>query len=242
MDNKFATVARQHGVQALVGVGLLLVGLVGGVVLAGHMTAQAAAGTPSQPAVTGQGAQKYCQVYENALASKLGISTATLEADNLAAIQKTLDAMVADQQITGFEESQVLALAQQIGAQPCTHLTLQSVTSFLSGDAAVIAPVLAARAALVSAVATSLGITTATLQTDLAHGQTVAQIAQARKVALATVRAAYLKAAQTQLAQAVSEGLITQVQADALAKVLQAAVGKGAFPLLTLGGLGGLGG
>jgi hypothetical protein len=90
-----------------------------------------------------------------------------------------------------------------------------------------------------SAVAKSLGIATDTLQSDLVRGQTVAQVARARKVSLANVRMAYLQAAQTYLAQAASQGIITQAQSSAIYQALQSAVSKGEFPLLMPGALGG---
>jgi hypothetical protein len=238
MAERITESARKHWVQALLGAGLLLVGLAAWIAIGGRLTAHAASNTIAQPAVTGQGAQKYCQTYENALASDLNVSTATLERDNLDALQKTLDAMVRDNQITSFEESQIMQLARQVGTQPCAHLNAQALQTFLQSDPALIQQVLAARAALVSAVAKSLGISTDTLQSDLGRGQTVAQIAQARRVSLTSVRVAYLQAAQTYLAQAVSQGIITQAQSSAIYQALQSAVSKGAFPLLTLGGLG----
>lgn len=188
LDN-ISQVSRKHGVLALAGVGLLVVGLAGGLVIGGRMTARAASDTPTQPAVPTQGAARYCQIYENALASDLHISAATLERENLDAIHQTLDALVKDGQLTSFEEGQLLQFAQQLGAQPCTHLggdTLSTLGTLLQGDTALMQQFLAARTALVGAVAKSLGLSAADLQSDLAEGQTVAQLAQARHISIST--------------------------------------------------------
>jgi hypothetical protein len=228
-------ISRTQGLLALAGTGLLLFGVATGIVLGGHFTAQAAStGHAAQAPVTGQGFTEYCQIYENALAADLNVSTSIFEHDNVDAIHKTLDSMVHEGEITSFEETQALQLLQQIGTQPCTHLNAKSITSFLSGDTALLQQALAARTALVSAVAKSLGISSTTLESDLQHGQTVAQIAGQRHVALASVRTAYLSTAKTYLAQAVSQGLITQPQSDLINNMLAKAVNGGAFPLLSL--------
>lgn len=64
------------------------------------------------------------------------------------------------------------------------------------------------------AAATAIGITGAELRTQLAAGKTLAQVAEANGVAKADLVAALVKAAETRLAQAVTDGTLTQAEAD----------------------------
>ncbi|MBF6589599.1 MAG: hypothetical protein IVW57_03585 [Ktedonobacterales bacterium] len=229
-----AFVTRKNGLVALAGVGLVLVGLVGGMLISGRLTARAASDTrPQAVKVTGEGLVKYCQIYEGALANDLNVSSSTLERDNLDALGKALDQMVKDGQITSFEETQVKQLLQQVGTQPCANLNAKTLATFLQGDTAVLQQALVARMALVSAVARALGETPAVLQAELGQGKTLAQLAGAHHVALATVSAAYLTAAKAFLAQAVSQGLITPAQATYASTLLSVAVAQGTYPLLS---------
>lgn len=226
-------VTRKNAAMALAGAGLLVVGLVAGLLLGGRMTAAAAGGTPrASVSPDATGVAKYCEVYEAALANNLHVSTGALEQANLGAIQQTLDQLVKDGQLTAFEEAQIMQLAQTVGQQPCTHLNAQSLITFLQKDPALVQQFTSARTTLVGAVEKALGLSDTAFQAELAKGQTVAQVAKARNVPLATVSGAYLAAAQSLIAQAVSSGEITQAQADALAKVLAGAVNGGHFPLV----------
>ena len=64
------------------------------------------------------------------------------------------------------------------------------------------------------AAATAIGITEAKLRTQLAAGKTLAQVAEANDVSKADLIAQLVKAAEAKLAQAVTDGRITQAQAD----------------------------
>jgi hypothetical protein len=70
------------------------------------------------------------------------------------------------------------------------------------------------RGASLTTVATALGITEAELQTELQAGKTIAAVATARGVDLSVVSNALLEAEKTKLAQAVTDGKLTQAQAD----------------------------
>lgn len=219
--------------MVLGGAGLLLAGLVIGLLVGERMPAFAAP-TTHHTAITpaGTGVQRYCGIYEQALANNLNVDEKTLEQDNLAAIGTTLDQAVKDGQLTATEETQIKQLLQQVGTQPCVNLNKNTIGNFLQSDTLVMQQGLAARAALVGAVAGALNISAATLESDRQKGQTVAQIAQAQKVPLATVSNAYLAAAKKFLAQAVSSGLITQDQSSYAYQALTTAVGKGTYPLV----------
>jgi hypothetical protein len=69
--------------------------------------------------------------------------------------------------------------------------------------------------ASLTTVATALGITEAELQTELQAGKTIAAVATAKGVDLSVVSNALLEAEKTKLAQAVTDGKLTQAQADA---------------------------
>jgi oligoribonuclease (3'-5' exoribonuclease) len=66
-----------------------------------------------------------------------------------------------------------------------------------------------------SVVAKAIGITEADLQTALNSGQTVAAVAKAHNVAVQTVIDALVADGQSELADAVKAGTLTQAQADA---------------------------
>lgn len=219
---------KQFG-MAIGGLLVLAAVFAGGFLLGGHASAQAA-NTP-QPSAKGD----YCQLYEQTLASKLNVSTSTLEQANLDAVQKTLDQMRVDGRITAIEETQVMQLLQQVGKQPCTSLTPKAVVTYLENDPVVQQQLANAHAALTAAVAAKLGVSPDTLSADLAKGQTIAQLASAQKVHVADVNAAYLSAAQTLLSQAVSGGILTKEQSKYLYDLAAAAVKSGQYPLLELG-------
>jgi hypothetical protein len=218
------------------GAGLVLVGLVGGMLIGGRLPVFAASGAHHTVSATGKGVTKYCQIYEQTLANDLNVDTSALEQANTDAMRKTLDQMVKDGQITAAEEAQLKSLLQQIGTQPCTHLNQQTITSFLQQDPLLAQQFLAAHTALANAVAQALGITSSTLASDISAGQTIAQIARARKVDPATVSAAYLGAVKTFLAQDVSSGLITSEQSEYAYNYIAQVVSGGHYPLLEMGG------
>lgn len=74
------------------------------------------------------------------------------------------------------------------------------------------------------AAATAIGITEAELKTQLAAGKTLAQVAEANDVSKADLIAALVKAAEAKLAQAVTDGKITQAQADERKATLMARI------------------
>jgi hypothetical protein len=64
-------------------------------------------------------------------------------------------------------------------------------------------------------VAEQLGLQPAELMTELQAGKTIAQLAEEKSVSLETISAAIIADRQTALAQAVTDGRLTQAQADA---------------------------
>jgi hypothetical protein len=116
---------------------------------------------------------------------------------------------------------------EQFAANPCAFVTQQGNWHGKNGQA-----LASSREAVAAAVAAKLNLTPATLNSDLAAGQSIPQIAQAQKVPLTDVNTAYLTAVKTQLNQLVSSGKITQDQSNQLYQRVQQAVQQGHYPLL----------
>lgn len=225
---------RQRVKVGLFGGGVFLAGLLVGALVTGVLPAFAANRAASTKHTSAPKASNYCQLYENTLAKELGVSNSTLEKDNQQAIETTLNQMQKDGKITAFEKTQIEQQLQSIGNQPCTNLGKINQQALMQS----VGPLaMSAHTALVAAVAPTLKLSTATLENDLNAGQTVAKLAKAQNVSLSAVSAAYLKAVQTQTAQFVKGGYITQDQANALDGAAQKAASQGKFPLLD-GGLG----
>jgi hypothetical protein len=66
-----------------------------------------------------------------------------------------------------------------------------------------------------SVVATALGMDEAALRTELQAGKTIADVAKAKNIELSVVSNALLEAEKTKLAQSVTDGKLTQAEADA---------------------------
>jgi hypothetical protein len=225
---------RKRIVFGLAGSGIFLAGLLAGMICSGALPVFAAnskanthrASTPTPDA------NAYCQLYEQQLAKDLGVTTAKLEQANQDAAQRTIDKMFADGKITAYEKSQLEQQLQKLKSNPCQALSKGQLAkgSALPGGLSSLAN--SARPALEKAVADKLGITTTTLEANLAAGQTVPQIAQARHIAIADVNSAYLAQVQAMLSQAVSGGFITQDQSTMAYQAIQRSVTNGHYPLL----------
>lgn len=226
--------------MGLAGAALLLVGLVGGIVIGSQVTARAAGATHTKvTAAKGD----YCDLYEQTLANQLGVSTTALEQANATAIQQTLAQMQKDGTLTPFEVNTLQKVLQEYESQPCAKI--KSALSQMGsghgsgeGDTAQLQTMVkGVRGLLENAVAQKLNLSPSTLDSDLAHGQTIQQLASAQHVKLSDVSAAYLSAAQSLLGMAVSDGTITQAQSDFVYQMLSHAVASGHFPLLDTGGM-----
>lgn len=73
-------------------------------------------------------------------------------------------------------------------------------------------------------VAEQLAMEPADLRTELQAGKTIAQLAEEKSVSLDTITSAILAARQEMLAQAVTDGRLTQAQADARLALVEADV------------------
>jgi hypothetical protein len=143
--------------------------------------------------------------------------------------------MAKDGKLSSKQESLLQQMLQQYSSQPCSHIN-QLARLAKGGNAGALNQILSgARQSIVTAVASSLGISTQTLNSDLAAGKTIPEIAQASHVSISTVNKAYLASIQGLLAQAVSKGYLTQTQSNALLSRVTASVNAGRYPLLAGG-------
>lgn len=228
--------ASKRVLLGLGGVGLFAAGLLAGMLTSGGIPALAATGSQhSTPAAKGA----YCHTYLNALASDLHVTQAQLLAANKDALQKTIDQMAADGKLTAAQKSKLEQRLNALGSNPCALLAVRPRAGGPgAGARGALGPLgQAARQQIEQAVAGALKISTATLQADLAAGQTIPQIAQAQHVDISAVNSAYLNAAKAALASAVSSGALTQDQSNAAYSMLQQAVANGHYPLLQGRGL-----
>lgn len=209
---------------------LLVIGMLVGIVFGDNLRALAAGGSSPAQATAGD-QNSYCQLYIQTLASDLGVSPDKLKSANQDAAQKVINQLASDGKISAAEKNQLTQALQKYGNNPCAFVATHAARKGLRNDIQhALAP---ARSAVESAVANSLKISTATLESDLAAGQTIPQIATAQKVNLSDVNTAYLNAVKSQLASAVSAGTITQQQSDAIYARVQKAVQNGNYPLLS---------
>jgi hypothetical protein len=208
---------------------LLVIGVLVGVVFGDNLRALAAGGSSPAQATAGD-QNSYCQLYIQTLASDLGVSPDKLKSANQDAAQKVINQMASDGKITAAQKDRLTQRLQKYANSPCAFVAARAAGKGARNHLQqALAP---ARSAIESSVATALKISTATLESDLAAGQTIPQIATAQKVNLSDVNTAYLNAVKAQLANAVSSGKITQPQSDAIYAKVQQAVQSGKYPLL----------
>ena len=220
--------------RALLGVAgglLLVIGVLVGVVFGDNLRALAAGGSsPAQATATAGDQNSYCQLYIQTLASDLGVSPDKLKSANQDAAQKVINQMASDGKITAAQKDRLTQRLQKYANSPCAFVAARAAGRGARNHLQqALAP---ARSAIESAVANALKISTTTLDSDLAAGQTIPQIATAQKINLSDVNNAYLNAVKAQLASAVSSGKITQPQSDAIYAKVQQAVQNGKYPLL----------
>jgi hypothetical protein len=219
---------------------ILLVGMVIGALLNGGLPAWALGASPfgitATPAAGSNTSSAYCQLYLQRLASALHVDQSTLASDNQAALKAVIQQEYQDKKITQAQETALLNRVNQLGSHPCAGLG-RFGRSFGPGPGRGLGrgpaqELGSARQALLSAVAASLKLTPSQLQSDLASGQTLQQLATSRGVSFDSVKTAYLNAVQAQLKQAVSAGTLTQAQSDQLWAAVQRSVAAGHFPLI----------
>jgi polyhydroxyalkanoate synthesis regulator phasin len=213
------------------GAALLALGLVVGIIVGPSLQAMAAGQQAAQPQVA---KGDYCALYEQTVAKDLGVSQSKLESANKDALQTVINQMYADGKITQAQKTKAEQELAQYATNPCVALK-QAAAQHQNGQGTQSQAITAARAQIEVATAKALGISQATLQSDLASGKTVAQITKDQGAQKSAVDAAYLGAAQSLLKQAVANGDMTQAQSDMAYSYLQGLVAQGHYPLLDKG-------
>jgi hypothetical protein len=227
---------RKNVLLGVAGGVLLVVGVLAGMIFGDNIRALAAGNANATAQATPGNRASYCQLYMQTLASDLGTTTDKLKSANQDAAQKVINQLASDGKITAAQKTELTQALQKYGSNPCAFVNLHDAGKGLrQGLAGVQRALGPARAAVESAVAGALKISTSTLESDLASGQTIPQLATAQKVNLSDVNTAYLNAVKSQLSSAVSAGTITQAQSDAAYSKVQQAVQSGNYPLLGVG-------
>lgn len=222
---------RKRILVAVGGAALLALGLVVGIIVGPSLQALAAGKQPAQPSAAKVTKGDYCALYVQTVANDLGKSQSQLASANKDALQKVINQMYADGAITQKQKAQAEQSLAQYAADPCAALK-QAAAQRQSGQGTQSQALTTARTTLETATAKALGISQATLQSDLASGKTVAQLIKTQNVQKSAVDSAYLGAVQGLLKQAVASGDMTQTQSDMASTYIQAAVAQGQYPLL----------
>jgi AraC-like DNA-binding protein len=196
------------------GSALLLVSLLVGGVFAVHSAFAQSSTAVATPTPTSKTATNYCNLYQQDLAKRLGVSVSTLQSDRKGAFEDTLAQKVKDGKLT---QAQADKIKQRVEAkQACTgssanKLEKSQLRQFLAKY----------RSDLITPVAQGLHLTSSQLTTQLQAGKSLTTIAQAQKVSTSALQTIVLNATKSTLSKAVSAGDITQAQANTFNQFLQ---------------------
>ncbi len=197
------------------GVVLLLLSIVFGAMFAGPLFASANTNTPaaSTPVAT---KNQYCDLFEQSLAKRLGVSVSTLQQDRQGAFGDVLAQLVKDGKITQAQADQITKRLASHPLTSCSGLNVKKFTGLASGQF-----LKQYRTAIFSEVAQGLKLTPDQLMAQLKAGQSLNDVAQAQHVSQTDLRNLVSKAITDELGKAVSAGTLTQAQSDAYQKMLQ---------------------
>ncbi len=178
--------------------------------------------TPAYPAPADQaGTQSNWQAYQetflNAFASKLGVTLDKLKEAYSAAFNETVDQAVTDGKLTADQATQMKdrnATELEQGRLPGFGVPFGH-GGFGEGRGHGRGGRMGGHGVFeMDVIAQTLNMTEADLMSALQGGKTLADLAQEKSVELATVKDAVLANLKTQLDQAVTDGKLTQAQAD----------------------------
>ncbi len=216
--------------------GLVAIGGVLGAIIATAVPAIASGvnGGNQTAASTTTTANTYCQTYLSTLESQLHVSQQQLINANAAAIKAALQQAVTNGKLTQAQATQIESkISSLTSGDICAALSRFGVGGHRGAFPA--GPLLAARQAILQAIATKLNLSVTTLQSDLASGQSLVTIASHQGVSQSTLNATILAAVKTQLDSAVSKNEITSAQETQLMTVITNAVNAGQYGFLGLG-------
>jgi transposase len=144
------------------------------------------------------------------IAQAKGVSLSTVVDAVVAAETERLKQAVTDGRLTQAQADTMLA---NLKLTLPSHLQTKPVTGLPNGGKG--GRGFGRGGANSAAIAKALGITEAELRTEIQAGKTIAQIAQAKGVSISTVVDAVVAAETERLKQAVTDGKLTQAEADA---------------------------
>jgi hypothetical protein len=201
----------------------MVAGLVLGIIVGPTMrsmvaSAQTQPPTPTQPPAQSQSAPggRLANLFLDKLAAALQIQRSALDSAITSAGTSAADTAVQQGTLT---QAQADALKARIQAGDLE--ALWDGRGGGSGKGSSGSQLGGVKPAMLDAAAKALKITTTELQTQLRTGHTLAQLAQAHGTTEQAVTSAALTAAKTKLGEAVTNGTLTQTQADAIYAQLQ---------------------
>ncbi|HVB25317.1 MAG TPA: hypothetical protein VNG51_25490 [Ktedonobacteraceae bacterium] len=197
------------------GAAILLIGLLVGAFFAGPLIASAASGNNQSANTTtaSTGTNAYCTQYQQNLANELHIPVSTLQQDQKTAIDDTINQMVKDGKLT---QSQATTLEARVNARQACSGKANPVGHFVTGQF-----LKNYRGDIENSVASGLHLTTTQLTTQLQSGQSLSQIATAQHISSTQLQTIVTNAVQSALNKAVSNGDLTQAQANTYAQIMK---------------------
>ena len=170
-------------------------------------TPTAAAGTSASTTKGNGTAAQLRTAFQQAFAADLGVDQSKLNSAYTSAVDQTVDQAVKDGKLTQAQGDKIKKAAAN------------GFKGGIAGNAHAKgtktgAKVATAKKSLVDAASKALGISTTELTTDLKAGQSIADIAKAKNLDIATVKTSILASIKTDLDTAVSKGKLTQDKAD----------------------------
>ena len=197
----------------------VMTGLLLGIVLAPFVRGGIASAQTEPPTATAQPQAKsegLRALFLDKLAAALGIQRPALDSAITSAANATVNEAVQQGTLTQEQADAIKPRLQTGDVGP-----LFGGRGFGRGSHGGLRDVAGVKQAMLDAAASTLGITTAELNTQLRSGQTIAQLAQAHNTTEQAVVDAALAAAKSRLDAAVTAGTLTKAQADAVYARLQ---------------------
>lgn len=218
-------------------------GIAGAVIFTAMPTFAASFNAPlAQTATPKHDLSAYCQTYLTSLEKSLNVTQAQLISANQTALKAALQQAVTDGKITQTQATQIensIATALANNPNVCSNLNLLHMGHRGMGHGgfggANIQQLMAARAAVLGAIANEFGITTTDLQTQLQNGAPILSIASSHNVTQSQLNATIVSSLKTQLDAAVKNNQITAAQETQFVTMVTTQLSNGNYGMLGLG-------
>ena len=180
-----------------------------------HAESAAAAATATPVAPVNELSNELESAFWSALASNLSLSADDLKTQFVAAEKSAIEQAVTDGKLTSDQATQ---MEQQLSSDPLALFSFGGPGGAGPGQA----PGGGRGGGFLNSLdtleaeATALNLTPAELTTKLQSGKTLADIATAQSVTAATLKQAIVDSIKTQIQREVTDGVLTQTQADKL--------------------------